>query len=74
MAPLSAVRETALPRTFCAAEWLLLPSNIDTRAAEPPPTSTPMAVAMFITGKVMVSPAMAAGPTTCPITIRSIML
>ncbi len=73
-AALTSVSVRALPSMRAAPSESPRPRHIDTRADEPTPTSTPMAVVIFISGKVSASPAMASGPTTWPINMRSTTL
>ena len=63
-----------LPKIFSAQFTSFLPKTMDIRAAEPAPTNEPKACMMFINGKVMAKPAIANGPTPCPMKIRSAIL
>lgn len=50
------------------------PRRMDVRAAEPAPTIAPKAAVRFIIGIVRARPAIAIGPTPCPMKILSTML
>ena len=63
-----------LPKIFSAQRKSFRPSTIDMRAPAPAPTSEPKAWMMFISGRVMASPAIAIAPTHCPRKMRSTML
>ena len=65
---------TTLPKIWIALSLSFCPNLIATNVEAPTPTNEPKAAARFISGKVIAKPAIARGPTPCPIKILSTML
>jgi len=68
------IKVKALPTINSARSTSLRPSEMDTIAAAPTPTSMPTAINKVMTGKAMVTAVKAASPTPWPTKIPSITL
>ncbi|MBA7659984.1 hypothetical protein ES703_67983 [subsurface metagenome] len=62
------------PPAIIAFSLSPLPNERDTIEAAPTPVSSPIATIRIITGRIMVSPAIAFGPITLPTKIASTKL